>query len=107
MLDYHHQLEASDGALQRAEEQRRALENTLSGQPKAEEQPGTENVEEMRRQLENSRKQLGELEARWQDLEQGRGWRLFKSIQSIRVGLFPVGSRREKILDRLITRKVK
>ena len=90
VLDYHHQLEASEGAIQKAVEQTSAA-----------------NVEEMRRQLESAQKQLRELEARWQDLEQGRGWRLFKSIQSIRVGLFPVGSQREKILDRLVTRKVK
>ena len=107
VLEYHQQLEASQPGVQRTGEQRLDLDNMSSAQPEAEGQIRDTNAAEMHRQLVSCQKQLRASEERWRDLEQGRGWKLFRSIQSLRVSLFPVGSRREKILDGLFRRKVK
>jgi hypothetical protein len=107
VVEYHQNLEASEQGIRLAGEQRRDLENQLAKLQQSQSQMGNTTVEELQRQLESSQKQLQEWEERWNDLEQGRGWKMLQRIQSIRVGLFPVGSRREKLLDRVITRKEK
>ena len=91
VLEYHQQLESSQQAIQLAE--------------KGDNQIGDMSVAELQRQLADSQNQLQELQERWRDMEQGRGWRMLQSIQSLRVSLFPVGSWREKMLDRIVRRK--
>ena len=43
-------------------------------------------------------------EERWRDLKRNRVWRLLMKIQAFRVKLFPPGSARESVLDRLFRR---
>lgn len=55
-------------------------------------------------QREGDAARLHECEARWADLQKGRGWRLLQQGQKLRVALFPPGSTRERWLDRLVKR---
>jgi len=115
VLDYHQKLQAYEPQVKLVEDQRRALENLqlklqeaenlIAGKKTAQ---GDQAIsEKMGLQIERLQKQLQEWEQRWADLEQGRGWRMFQTIQAVRVRLFPVGSRRERLLENLFARNAK
>lgn len=98
VLDYHQKLQGSE---QQVAELRQVIELLQKNTNTAE---SVQQTAENERQISQLRLQVQELEARWADLQQGRGWKMMQKIQSLRVGLFPIGSKREQMLDRLIVR---
>ena len=44
------------------------------------------------------------LEQHWLDVQRGRGWKMLQMVQLMRIRLFPLGSLREKILNKIVKR---
>lgn len=63
-----------------------------------------EQLHAMTEERDQLRTQAAELEHRWVDLQQGRGWKVLQNVQSVRVSLFPPGSAREKLLNQIVKR---
>ncbi len=110
VVDYHQKLEASAQLIMNAENIRFELENLQSKLQQSELQIAEVKKKadlDINEKIEKMQQELQEWQWRWNDLQQGRGWRMLQAIQGVRVRLFPVGSRRERIMYSLFPRKTR